>query len=347
MTTLGVLIPCRNESAVIARKLRNLRACRWPASARPHRVVVIDDGSEDGCAELARSEARSFDASRIAVQVIANTARPGKGGAIAAGVAACGADVDVLVLSDADVVLEQEALTALAAAFEREPELGMATGAQRFVVSLCDDGTLAAVDGGPLRSEDGFYDWASARVRALESRHGLVFSVHGQLLAWRSALALAPTPGVAADDLDLMLQVRLGGRPIRRVADAVFCEVRAPQGDPRRQQAVRRARAYHQFLRHPRVGELREQRRWIARRQAALYLRAGRARGPWTLITLASVFGAGWYFGPQAAIAAAALNALLFLPPWILMRMVRSRMEIAEALEARAPMAERWETARR
>jgi hypothetical protein len=45
--------------------------------------------------------------------------------------------------------------------------------------------------------------------------------------------------------------------------------------------------------------------------------------------------------------AVAALNALLFLPAWVLLRIVRSRMEIAEALEARSPMGERWETARR
>jgi hypothetical protein len=41
------------------------------------------------------------------------------------------------------------------------------------------------------------------------------------------------------------------------------------------------------------------------------------------------------------------IGAALFLPPWILMRLVRSRMEVAEALEARARMGESWETARR
>ena len=52
--TLGVVVPCRNERAVIARKLLNLALLRWPETdGRPHRIVVVDDGSEDGTAGVA------------------------------------------------------------------------------------------------------------------------------------------------------------------------------------------------------------------------------------------------------------------------------------------------------
>ena len=51
---LGVIVPCRNEVAVIERKLRNLVIGRWPFSQRPHQIVVVDDGSNDGTAERAR-----------------------------------------------------------------------------------------------------------------------------------------------------------------------------------------------------------------------------------------------------------------------------------------------------
>ncbi|MCY3002219.1 MAG: glycosyltransferase [Planctomycetota bacterium] len=349
---LAVLIPCHNEAAVIARKLRNLAAARFPDSSEPHVVVVIDDGSSDATAAVARAELAVFGpksgaTARIEARVIANDVRPGKTGAIEAGLRAVAGRCDLVVLTDADVVLAPAALLELARAFERDPRLGMATGTQRFVRSLCDDGTLRAADGNALQGEPSFYDWAAARVRRLESRSGLVFSVHGQLMAWRASLALVPTAGVAADDLDLMLQARSAGQRIEQVAGAVFCEVRAPKGDARRQQAVRRARAYHQFLRHPRIDELRERGSWLARRQASLYLQAGRARGPWTILAMGSIFLAGWHFGPTAAIVVTCVDAALFLPPWILMRIVRSRMEVAEALEARSRMGERWETARR
>lgn len=349
---LAVLIPCHNEAAVIARKLRNLGAAEFPASSEPHLVVVIDDGSSDATAAIASAKLAVFRpktgaTARVEARVIPNDVRAGKSGAIEAGLRAVAGRCDLVVLTDADVVIATDALVELARAFGRDSRLGMATGKQRFVRSLADDGTLSGTGGAALQGEPSFYDGAAASVRRVESQVGLVFSVHGQLMAWRESLALVPTAGIAADDLDLMLQVRSKGARIEQVAQAVFCEVRAPKGDARRQQVVRRARAYHQFLRHPRIGELRERGSWLARRQASLYLQGGRVRGPWTILAMGSIFLAGWHFGPNAAILVTCLDAALFLPPWILMRIVRSRMEVAEALEARSRMGERWETARR
>lgn len=345
MTVVAVLIPCRNEAEVVARKLRNLSACRWPQARAPHRVLVIDDGSQDATAEVARRE--QFERSDVRVEVLTNDVRPGKSGAIEAGLRAMGNEVDVVVLTDADVVLDPAAIEALAATLQRDPRIGMVSGAQTFVESLSDSGALRSRDDGPLQSDGSFYDGAAACIRTIESRWGLVYSVQGQLMAWRASMGLLPTPGFAADDLDLMLQARVGGARIVRAPAARFFEVRAPRGDARRSQQVRRARAYLQFLRHPRIDELRRAGSWLARRQAAFYLQAGRARGPWTIFALGSTFLAGWYLGPHAAIAVTAANAALFLPMWVLLRIVRSRMEIAEALEARSKLGERWETARR
>lgn len=347
MTCLLVIVPCRNEEAVITRKLRNLAACDWPRSEVPHRVLVIDDGSDDGSAEIACKLAAELRGRAFEIEVLPNVVRPGKVGALETALRAACAGEELVVLTDADVALAPGGLVALAETFTADPRIGMATGAQRFVESLADDGSLTARGGGDLRAADSFYDHASAFVRSIESRFGLVFSMHGQLMAWRRSLALRPTEGVAADDLDLMLQARVARARIVRCGGARFYEVRAPRGEARRQQVIRRARAFHQFLRHPRILELRQAGSWLARRQAAFYLQAGRSRGPWTIFVLGSIFAAGWWVGPNTAIAVSALNALVFLPAWILLRIVRSRMEIAEALEARAPMGERWETARR
>lgn len=345
MTVVAVLVPCRNEADVLARKLRNLSACRWPRARMQHRVLVIDDGSQDGTAEVAQRE--RFERDEVRVELLANDVRPGKSGAIEKGLRALDREVDVVVLTDADVVVEPGAIEALVATLERDARVGMVSGAQTFVESLSESGQLRARDDGPLRSEGSFYDHAAACIRTLESRWGLVYSVQGQWMAWRASLGLRPTPGFAADDLDLMLQARVAGVRIVRAPGARFFEVRAPRGDARRSQQVRRARAYLQFLRHPRIDELRRAGSWLARRQAALYLGAGRVRGPWTIVALGSTFLAGWYLGPHAAIAVAAANAALFLPVWVLLRIVRSRMEIAEALEAHSKLGERWETARR
>jgi glycosyltransferase involved in cell wall biosynthesis len=344
---LGVLVPCRNEAAVIVRKLRNLARCEWPRDGRPHRVCVVDDGSQDATAELARAAAAELDPALAVADVVANAARPGKGGAIEAGLAALGEAVDVVVLTDADVVLEPGALVALARAFELEPRLAMASGAQRFVADLAGDGTPRAAGGGAARPSPSFFDAAANAVRALESRFGLLFSVQGQLMAWRRELALSPTPRMTADDLDLMLQARATGRPVRRVAAARFLEVRPPRGPERQRQAVRRARAYHQFLRHPRIDELSGRGRWLEDRQARAYRRAGRFGAGWSVLPLATIFAGGMLLGPGGAIAATAACAALLLPAWLVVLRIRSRLQLAAALEARSPMGERWETARR
>ena len=65
---LGVLVPCHDEAGVIERKLRNLAAVRWPASERPHALIVVDDHSSDDTARLAaESIERLFDPARVRI----------------------------------------------------------------------------------------------------------------------------------------------------------------------------------------------------------------------------------------------------------------------------------------
>jgi hypothetical protein len=344
---LGVLVPCRDEAAVIGRKLANLAAADWPAAPRAHRVVVVDDGSRDGTGEIARARVPLFAGSRATLEVLENVGRPGKSGALEVGLASLRGQVDLLVLSDADVILEPAALAALSQAFASEAELGMACGTQRFVRSLADDGTTRAAQGGELADAAGLYDRWTALVRRLESRRGRLFSVHGQLLAWRASLGLAPTPGLAADDLDLMLQARLAPSAIRLVPAARFLEVKTPAGAQRRAQELRRARAYLQFLRHPRMAELARRGGPAERLQVALYRRLPPA-APW-LFLLAALLAAAAIASLHPAgawlVLALIACALLFAPARRLARLLRV-IARARRAEARLSLTDRWETPR-
>jgi hypothetical protein len=339
---LGLVIPCRNEERVLSRKLKNLARVRWPAAApgAPHVVVVVDDGSSDATAELAR--AASLSGAGVELRVVANAGPPGKAGAIATAVGLLQGDVELFVLTDADVVLRPEALAALVAAFAREPRLALASGAQEFVRDLAADGACRAADGGEVRPAGGLYDRWTARVRALESRAGRLFSVHGQLLAWRAELSLLPTPGIAADDLDLMLQARARGGSVRLVTDARFLEVKTPAGSARDGQALRRARAYFQALARARAPAPRD---LPGRAQLALY-RWLPALAPWlalagalALLPLAYALG-----GVALACATAGGLALLLLLPlgrrllWLCDVIVRASWR-----ERREPLSDRWE----
>lgn len=345
--TLGVLVPCRNERAVIARKLANLAAQAWPECARPHRLLVVDDESDDGTADGARAlMAQLFTGGSVRTDVIANTVRPGKAGALSAGLQELADSVDVVVLTDADVVLDHGALSALAAAFARSGPPGMACGSQRFVRDLCADGTPRGSDGSEPVPAPGRYDRWTAAVRALESRGGRLFSVHGQLLAWDARLNLQPTPGVAADDLDLMRQVRAAGRAVIKLPDARFLEVKTPPGADRSSQELRRARAYFQVLAHCRLPATAP---WPDRLQFWAY-RVLPGVAPAAALTLALLLiglGGALRGATGAGLGALLAAALALSPPGRRLARLLGVIAASRRAESRQSLPDRWEMVRR
>lgn len=342
---LGILIPCRDEARVIERRIANLALSRWPASERPHALVVVDDHSTDGTLELARkSLAKHFGGrSDVDARAVESSERPGKSGAIVRGLAELDGRCDVIVLTDADVCAGESALAELARAFEGEPALGMACGAQVFVKSLAADGLCQAEDWAPLERVDGRYDRWTAKVRAFESRSGRLFSVHGQLLAWRASLALVPAHGIAADDLDLMWKARSSGACVRLVPAARFFEVKPPAGPEREQQALRRARAFLQCMPTLRAGPKIDA---LSRLQLALY-RYGPRAAPWATLALALLTVSALVALMSAEMVLIA--ALLLTLTWRLGRGFASVLRtIARAGRAQAAqsLTDRWETLR-
>lgn len=336
-TRIGVMIPCRNEAAVIERRIANLAAEDWPAGA--HRVTIVDDGSTDGTADRARRalEASPFP-SRVAVECVANDGRPGKSGAMRAALERWGADVDLVVLTDADVVQQRGSLAAFVDAFARDERLGLACAAQCFVDDLPADG--AAPRFAPPGPAAAPWDRWTAVARRAESRRGALWSAHGQLMAWRASLGLTPDADVAADDLDLSLALRRDhpGAAARMIADAVFFEVKPPSV-ARDDQALRRARAWFQAIdRAPRPGGV----------QAALYRFVPRRAPELAACSVAlAVVLAAWIAGTVGALVALLAVALLAATPtgrhvgYLLRVIVRARR-----VEGDRPLDARWETPR-
>ncbi len=348
---LGVVVPCRNEAQVVARRVANLAGLEWPDGE--HRVLVVDDQSDDDTLALAQGaiEQARFPP-RVRAEAFFNAGRGGKAGAVQAALERLGCAVDVVLLTDADVVFAPATLGALVAAFAREPELGMACGEQTFVDRLATDGLAPGVGGPAAPDAGGRYDHWTARVREFESLRGRLFSVHGQCLAWRRSLELTPTAGIAADDIDLMLQARAAGARVRLVEGARFFEVKSARGGPREGQALRRAQAYFQVFQRSSASGPRalgsgpwNTLQWWAYR----YLPAAT---PWlvlmlvllslTFLLLAAASGhLSWWFAGGLILAGAALafvpavrDALRLL--WVIQRAHRSS----------AALDDRWEMPR-
>ncbi|MEZ5978261.1 MAG: glycosyltransferase [Planctomycetota bacterium] len=347
--SIGLVVPCRDEAAVVVRKLANLAACEWPDGAR-HRVVVVDDGSRDGTAELAREFARDTASSleRVEIDVVTNLGAPGKVSALRTGLDVLsnhGGEYDLVGTTDADVCLEPRALVELERAFAATPSLGLACASQRFVASLADDGTCRAADGRELVDAGGRYDRLTAAVRRFESRRDKLFSAHGQLLLWRRELGVAPRPGVAADDIDLVISVRSLGAGTRMVADARFLEPKVPAGPDRRSQEDRRARAYFAVF----EGRTGLGRGAFDRAQWLLYRHLPRlAPRLWhgSFVLLAVVLGL--LFSPWWALLSPALWAIVVATP-VGRDLERLLRVVARASREAAahPGGDRWEMARR
>jgi glycosyltransferase involved in cell wall biosynthesis len=347
MPSLGVLVPARNEASVIGRKLRNLLEQHWPPAERPHRLVLVDDQSDDGTTDRAIDVLKAGPIPQgVIPEVIRNEGRPGKAGALAAGLARLTDTADVVVLTDADVILDHGALAAVAKVFAGGEGPGMACGSQRFVEGLADDGTPTAPGGGPLVPAGGIYDHVTAWVRGVESRGGRLFSVHGQLLAWRTDLGITPTPGIAADDLDLMRQVRAAGRAVVKLDGARFLEVKTPPGGDRDSQEHRRARAYFQVIDRCRLPEDATR---LDRLHFSLYRVLPAAAPVVALLALLALpaLGMAWKGFPGLIVGLGVAALLRFSP--VGRRLARLLTVIAKSrrAESQGELPDRWEMARR
>ena len=177
---VSIIVPAFREHEALAVKLRALRRVDYPAD-RLQVVVAVDE--DERLAEVAR------EAMPEAV-VSFGAERAGKSAALrrALGVV----DGDVVVLTDANNVLDAGSIRAAVAHFADPEVLGVAG----------------------RRGEAGSaYDRYEDLIRRLESRSGSVAAMSGEFMAVRRD-ALPPfPPGVVNDDLWLLCQlVRAGGR---------------------------------------------------------------------------------------------------------------------------------------
>jgi cellulose synthase/poly-beta-1,6-N-acetylglucosamine synthase-like glycosyltransferase len=111
---VSIVVPAYNERVGIVAAVRSLAASHYPV----FEVIVVDDGSTDGTAELAGA---------LALPNVRVIRRPngGKPAALNTGIAA--ALHEVLVLVDADTVFEAETLRELVAPFA-DPQVGAVSG---------------------------------------------------------------------------------------------------------------------------------------------------------------------------------------------------------------------------
>jgi biofilm PGA synthesis N-glycosyltransferase PgaC len=195
--SMTVVVAAYNEAAVIEQKIDDLRRQDYPG---PLRILVVADGSTDDTAQRAL---------RAGVDVLHAPDRKGKSAAVNRGLAT--SDTDLVVLTDANCLLEPGSLRALAEPFA-DPAVAVVGGVK---------GVGGASTQG--RSEGLYWRFETA-IKAAESALGVVPGAVGELLALRRSSVRAIPEGVINDDYHLACSALADGHLVHCAAGAITYE---------------------------------------------------------------------------------------------------------------------------
>jgi cellulose synthase/poly-beta-1,6-N-acetylglucosamine synthase-like glycosyltransferase len=184
------VIAAYNEERRIAEKLENTLALDYPPEAIE--VLVVSNGSTDRTDEIVRA----CTDPRVRLIVMP---RPGKMPALNEG--ARQAQGEILVLTDADFLLDRHTLRLLTSKFA-DPEVGGVCGARN---------TSIRRDGDATGDGEGLYARWDKWQKERESRIGSVFAADGLLYAIRRSLYVPVSDPMQADDMAISMQIPLQG----------------------------------------------------------------------------------------------------------------------------------------
>jgi cellulose synthase/poly-beta-1,6-N-acetylglucosamine synthase-like glycosyltransferase len=187
--SVTIVVPAHNEEAAIEAKIRNSLEQRYPGTLLE--ILIVSDGSTDGTDEIVR---------RYASETVRLVRRPREGKIAALNRAAALATGDVLVLTDANSLLEPDAVARLVESFA-DPEVG----------AVCGNKKLRPSNGDTTQGGEGIYWRYDKWLKGLESRIGSIFAADGTLYALRRELYVPILDRAQADDIAISTRVVLQG----------------------------------------------------------------------------------------------------------------------------------------
>jgi cellulose synthase/poly-beta-1,6-N-acetylglucosamine synthase-like glycosyltransferase len=206
LPVVTITLPVYNEEQRLRRKLDELLQLDYPADRR--HILVISDASTDATDQIAREYACQ------GVELLRLPRRSGKSAAEnAAGHSLKG---EIVVNSDATVMLPKNALMALVRAFE-DPSVGVASGRDVSV------GTSESEQTSGERSYVGYEMW----IRRLETRLGSIVGASGCFYGIRAAIYNREFPEMLSRDFASALMARERGYRAVAVDDAICYVPRA------------------------------------------------------------------------------------------------------------------------
>jgi len=186
--TATIVIAVHNEEAVIQQKIENALSLEHAGELE---LIIASDGSTDRTVDIARGFGTPVH--------VLELDRGGK--AFALNAAASAANGDVLVFTDANVLLDREALSYLIRPFS-DPAVGGVCGNKKFRIRRGGDTTELG---------ENLYIRYDQWQKKLESEIGSVFAADGMLYAVRRSLFVPIADPAQADDIAISTRVVLQG----------------------------------------------------------------------------------------------------------------------------------------
>jgi cellulose synthase/poly-beta-1,6-N-acetylglucosamine synthase-like glycosyltransferase len=201
--SVTLLIPAYNEEAVMAAKLDNALALDYPRQKLD--ILVVSDGSDDSTGAIVR---------RYSQQGVRLLALPRRGKASALNSAAPHARGTIIAFSDANAILEPDALRILVQSFH-DPQVGGVCGnLKQRSVQQSDS----------VRKGDSLYWRYDKFVKRMESYTGSITFAAGSVYAIRKELFVPISDLGAVDDVAISSAVVKQGYRLVYERDAVSYE---------------------------------------------------------------------------------------------------------------------------
>jgi cellulose synthase/poly-beta-1,6-N-acetylglucosamine synthase-like glycosyltransferase len=223
LPSASLLFCAYNEAAAMPEKLANLAMLkRWHSTLE---ILAFDDGSTDGTGDLIAAQGDL-------VTLIRGPGRSGKAHGMKQ--LAARAKGDVLIFTDANVLLDEEAIGRLLARYA-DPDVGGVLGSLHYIGA--DESATASVGSLYWRIEE--------RLKDEESRTGNVLGADGSIFSIRRAL-YPDFPDSVLDDLTVSMAVVFAGKRLVKAKDVIARErlVTARKDEYRRKVRIA-ARSWH------------------------------------------------------------------------------------------------------
>jgi cellulose synthase/poly-beta-1,6-N-acetylglucosamine synthase-like glycosyltransferase len=200
LPSVSLVVAAYNEASCIQQKLENSLALDYPAER--FELVIGSDGSSDGTDEIVQActdgRVRLSPAPRAGKTTVLNRCIPSAKG-------------DIIVLSDANTMIEPEAIQALVKHFE-DPDVGAVCGKLRLYNPTKKD-----------YEESAYWNYESL-IKFYEGKRGAVVGANGGLYAIRRTLFTQLPPSTIVDDFVIPLRILEQGYKVVYEASAVAHE---------------------------------------------------------------------------------------------------------------------------